>query len=285
MPQNAERLSTDLVDEPGSSSSTEQPRMAPRDIWNPPVDRPTRLATTVTEQILRRVAFGEFPPGSHLPTELELADQFKVSRTVIRESVRALEQKGVLSAKQGRGTVVFEQDQWSFFDPLVIAVRLETDTSTKLFTDLADIRMVIECQLAGAAARRAPDQLLEDIGSLVDEHATLTVSHPRYSELDVRFHDLIADASGNEIGRGIMTTLAPALRAMRVLTNAIPGCVEHTIEWHRRIHLCLLARDPEGASNAMTEHLRWSRDHLLSLRNDQHGEKSGMGRRRMVRDR
>ena len=100
----------------------------------------------------------------------------------------------------------------------------------------------------------------------VDEQDRLTISNPHYTELDVQFHQLIAEASGNEIGRGIMTTLAPALLAMRSLTNRIPGGMAHTHELHRRIFSCLIAKDQQGARAAMSEHLGWSREHLLSLK-------------------
>jgi DNA-binding FadR family transcriptional regulator len=220
----------------------------------------------VTAQLLRRIAFGEFPPGSRIPTEPQLALQFKVSRTVIRESVRALEDKGVLSAQQGRGTVVSDRDQWSPFDPLVISARLETEPATKLFSDLAEMRMTIECQLAEWAALNASADARAELRRLVEEQAQLTVVDPTYTELDIQFHQLIAEASGNEIGRGIMTSLSPAFRAMRSLTNEIPGATAHTHEWHRRILDCILAGDGPGAKGAMGQHLGWSREHFLSLK-------------------
>ena len=199
-PDAASKYVPDKNDEGARSPST----------WATPADRPARLGPAVTEQLLRRIAFGEFPPGAYLPTEPLLALQFKVSRTVIRESVRALEDKGVLSAQQGRGTVVSERDQWSPFDPSIISARLESESSTKLFRDLAEIRMAIECQLAESAALNAEPATLAELERVVDEQDRLTISDPHYTELDVQFHQLIAEASGNEIGRGIMTTLAPA---------------------------------------------------------------------------
>lgn len=235
-------------------------------VWTPPNERPARLAPAVTEQLLRRIAFGEFPPGSNIPTEPNLALQFKVSRTVVRESVRALEEKRVLSARQGRGTVVSERDQWSPFDPLIISVRLESEPSTKLFRDLAEIRMALECQLAGAAALNATPDMLAAIEQVLDRQDQLDISVPEYTDLDIAFHQLVADASGNEIGRGIMATLGPALLAMRHLTNEIPDAKAHTTGLHRRVLACLVARDPQGASAAMAEHLSWSREHLLSLK-------------------
>lgn len=236
--------------------------------WVPPADRPARLALAVTEQLLRRIAFGEFRPGTYLPTEPTLAAQFKVSRTVIREAVRSLEDKGVLSARRGIGTAVSERAQWSPFDPLVISVRLETEPTTKLFRDLADIRLAIECQLAQAAALAATPTLLGELTRVVEEQKRLPISDPSYTDLDLQFHYLIAEASDNQIGRGIMLTLAPALRAMRGLTNEIPDAPLHTAEWHGRIIDHIRAGDPEGASDAMLKHLSWSREHFLSLKPD-----------------
>ena len=249
-----------------SPDGTRSPRPAP--LWVPPADRPARLALAVTEQLLRRIAVGEFPAGSHLPTEPTLAGQFKVSRTVIREAVRSLEDKGVLSARQGIGTVVSDRAQWSPFDPLVISARLETEPTTKLFRDLADVRLAIECQLARSAAVAATPARLRELAQVVEEQRQLPISDPRYTDLDVQFHYLIAEASDNQIGRGIMLTLAPALRAMRRLTNAIPDATLHTNEWHGRIVDRIRAGDPEGASDAMQKHLSWSREHFLSLKPD-----------------
>jgi len=234
-------------------------------VWTPSVERPARLAPAVTEQLLRRIAFGEFPAGSHLPTESSLAAEFKVSRTVIRESVRALEDKGVIAARQGRGTVVSDRTQWSPFDPLIISVRLETETSTKLFRDLSDLRVAVECQLARSAALAASLSDLDKLATVVEQQARLTVADPRYTDLDVEFHYLVAEASNNQIGRGIMLALAPALRAMRRLTNEIPDARSHTNEWHGRILEHIRVGEPDGADSAMLEHLSWSRGHFLSL--------------------
>ncbi len=236
-----------------------------RSAWTPPATRPPRLASAVTEQLGRRIASGEFPAGSHLPTEPNLAAEFKVSRTVIREAVRALEEKGVLSARQGRGTVVSDRAQWSPFDPLVISMRLETEPTTKLFRDLSDVRLVVECQLARAAALAAEPVQLDRLATVITEQANLDIADPHYTDLDVEFHYLIAEASNNQIGRGIMLTLAPALRAMRRLTNAIPDARTHTQEWHGHILERVRAGDPDGAGAAMLTHLSWSREHFLSL--------------------
>lgn len=241
-------------------STRDQPRP-----WTPPLERPARLALVVTEQLLRRIAFDEFPAGSHLPTEPNLAAEFKVSRTVIREAVRTLEDKGVISARQGRGTVVSDRTQWSPFDPLIISIRLETEPTTKLFRDLADVRLAVECQLARSAALTAEQSVVAELATVVDQQRQLTTTDPRYTDLDMRFHYLIAEASNNQIGRGIMLTLAPALRAMRRFTNEIPDARSHTIEWHGRILDRIRDGDPDGADSAMLRHLSWSRDQVPSL--------------------
>jgi DNA-binding FadR family transcriptional regulator len=233
--------------------------------WQPPPERPARLAPLVSEQLLKRIAMGEFEPGQYLPTETALASEFKVSRAVVRESVRSLEERGVVVARQGRGTLVLERSQWSPFDPLIISVRLETEPTTKLFCDLADIRLAVECQLAASAAAHASPEQLGALTRVVEQQRTISIADPLYTQLDLEFHDLIAQASDNQIGQGIMLALAPALRAMRSLTNQIPGATEHTHKLHSRILQRVLARDSKGAGLAMREHLSWSRDHFLSL--------------------
>jgi DNA-binding FadR family transcriptional regulator len=229
-------------------------------------DRPARLAVAVTEQLLSWIAQNDLPAGFHLPTEAALAQQFKVSRTVVREAMRALEERGVAVVQQGRGTVVADRKDWDPFDPLILSVRLDSESSTKLFADLAELRMAVECQLAESAARNANSEVWQTIEALLEKQTTLDISDVQYTDLDVAFHQKVAEASGNEIGVGFMSKLAPALRAMRRFTNQIPGAKDHTMEWHRRIFERIRAQDPSGAREAMATHLRWSMEHLLAMK-------------------
>jgi DNA-binding FadR family transcriptional regulator len=89
--------------------------------WNAHrVVRPSRLANAVIERLLLRILDGEFQPGGDLPPEAALAQEFAVSRTILREALKALEEKRVLRIRHGRGTTVRPKNEWNILDPMVL---------------------------------------------------------------------------------------------------------------------------------------------------------------------
>ena len=96
--------------------------------------RPARLGTAVVDVLLDRIVSGELEAGTLLPTEPRLCEAFSVSRTVIREAVKILEQKGVVRVKQGQSTRVALPDEWNLLDPMVLARRPSVTTRTCAFS-------------------------------------------------------------------------------------------------------------------------------------------------------
>lgn len=82
--------------------------------------RPTRLSVLVVEVLVERIVSGEYPSGTLLPAEPALCQSFDVSRSVVREALKVLEQKGLVTVRQGHGTVVAEADEWNLLDPVVL---------------------------------------------------------------------------------------------------------------------------------------------------------------------
>src|SRR5690348_2110039 len=97
--------------------------MAPPD-WT---RRPANLARAVTAELVDRIVRGVHSPGAPLPTEPELCDTFSVSRSVVREAVKILEEKGLVQVRQGSGTVVTPPTRWNMLDELVLAVTVAED--------------------------------------------------------------------------------------------------------------------------------------------------------------
>ncbi len=113
------------------------------------------LHAHVVQQMVRLIVSGTLSAGAALPTESELADYFRVSRTVIREAVRLLASKGLVDVKHGRGMWVLPSSRWDKLSPLVLFERLQVRGDNQaLFNELLEVRRLVEVEAAGLAAAR-----------------------------------------------------------------------------------------------------------------------------------
>src|SRR6186713_2843370 len=130
--------------------------------------RPARLGSVVLEDLAHPIISGTFAEGSVLPTEPVLCEQFGFSRTVIREGLKQLEERGLVRVEQGRGTTVQQRDSWNLLDPAVIRIALEYDQYDRemsLLDDLITVRRVLEAEMARVAATRLTE---DDLAALAE---------------------------------------------------------------------------------------------------------------------
>ncbi|MGO3554562.1 MAG: FadR/GntR family transcriptional regulator, partial [Microbacterium gubbeenense] len=112
-----------------------------------------RIGLTVLREIVEAIVTGEYPPDAPMPTESVLSEQFGVSRTVVRESMKRLQEKGLVTVAQGRGTSINPRTSWNVLDPLVIEALVQNDETLKVLDDLSATRASLEAEMASAAAR------------------------------------------------------------------------------------------------------------------------------------
>src|SRR5208283_6218941 len=125
--------------------------------------RPARLGTAVLATLVETIVSGELPPESPLPTESTLCDAFGVSRTVIRESLKLLEAKGLVRVRQGQGTTVEPTEQWDLLDPLVLDTAIRCDGTFEILDDVIDVRVGLESQMTRRAAILMTDAQLREL--------------------------------------------------------------------------------------------------------------------------
>ena len=218
--------------------------------------RPGNLATAVTAELVERIVRGVHPSGSPLPPEPVLCETFSVSRTVIREAVKILQEKGLVQVRQGTGTMVTPPAMWNMLDELVLAATIAEDESLAILDDLVVTRRVLESDMANVAARLANDQTIDQLRSLVDQMDGLVDDHVTYHEHDRAFHDTVMRASGNRIARAVVRALesqvANTARYMGRTERAL--CVASN-RGHRDIYERIAAHDPDGAAEAMFTHI------------------------------
>ena len=218
--------------------------------------RPARFASVVVDELARRIVSGELAEGDLLPTEPALCDQFGFSRTVIREALKLLEERGLVRVEQGRGTSVQPRSSWDLLDPVVLRLALAHDADLSLFDDLITVRRVLEREMARAAATRLTEQDLAALAETLEQMEAAHDDYDRFRGLDLAFHATLMTASGNEVGLTVVRTIHRHGGVLPPLASPPKrGELGRTIVEHRAIYDALGARDGELAGELISAHI------------------------------
>jgi GntR family transcriptional regulator, transcriptional repressor for pyruvate dehydrogenase complex len=211
----------------------------------------------VVMQVREMIQRGDLNFGDRLPPERDLAKLLGVSRPTLRAGIRSLVALGVLQSKQGAGTFVVEAEDSPSLDssPLQMLAALHGFKSDEMF----EARLGLEMTIAGLAAERADN---EHIASLADEVAEMFASLEKpeqYLVHDMRFHQIIASASGNRILTALMNMVATLLFETRSKTVKFALDLKDSAEQHRLIYKAIREHNIEKAREAMRFHLNATR--------------------------
>lgn len=217
--------------------------------------RPLSLVSAVVGDLIDRVARGEFQSDSALANETKLGQDYGVSRPVIREALRTLADKGLVTVRHGRGTVVNEREDWDLVDPAVLSALVAQDRSPEVLSQLVSVRAAVEGELARAATECMTDDDRRELERLFGELESFRSDIPRYQPADRAFHDHIMRCSGNPFGRIIVRKVSAWSRAAPRPLGHDPREVEASHEGHARILEAVLARDAVRAADVMRAHI------------------------------
>jgi GntR family transcriptional repressor for pyruvate dehydrogenase complex len=218
-----------------------------------PVKRQEKLSSQVAEQIQQLILSRQINPGDRLPTERELGETFKVSRTVIREAIRVLEARGLVVSQTGSGTYA----QAIQGEDVANSLGMYITTQGQFFTldSLMEVRRVLEIQVVKLAAERAEPQDIEKLESILDNMCKVKKDVDAFSKWDLEFHMVIARASGNPLFEILIEPLTEALFELIWTGTSAPGAAEEACDFHREILNALEAKDADKAVEAMRLHL------------------------------
>ena len=218
--------------------------------------RPANLGTALAGELVQRIVRGQYPPGSAMPAEPALCESFSVSRTVVREAVKMLQEKGLVQVRRGSGTVVNPQLMWNMLDELVLTASVAEDGGLEVLDDLVVTRRLLESDMAHVAARLADDEVIEQLEQLVDPMDALVNDPAAYAELDRAFHDAVMRTSGNRIARAVVRALeSQVVNTARYLGEVRPDLCVASNRGHRNIYLRIAAHDADGAAAATFKHI------------------------------
>lgn len=217
----------------------------------------SRTADEVVQQIESLILEGVLRTGDRLPGERELARRFEVSRPILRDALKALEGRGLLTTRPGGGTHVADVIGQLFTKPVTDLISMHR----KAATDYLEYRREIEAVAAEYAARRATSDdlaLLDRIMARMDE-AHRTGNFDDEAEIDVEFHHAICECAHNII---LLHTLRSCYRLLsegvfqnRLLVFNVPGAREALLSQHRAIYAAIKTGDPAAARQAAMDHI------------------------------
>jgi DNA-binding FadR family transcriptional regulator len=201
----------------------------------------------------------EIEPGDKIPNEYELAKDLNIGRGTIREAIKILVSRNVLKIKRGYGTYVCEK-VGQMDDPL--GFRFIQDKK-KLALDLVEIRMMLEPEIAAAAAVNATLEQVEVIQELCNKVSELIINQEDYGKADMEFHNRIAFGTGNQVISRVIPIINSGIELFVDITkHSKAGRANIT---HQAITDAIKNHDPERARQAMKEHLQDNKETLLEL--------------------
>ncbi|EOQ72870.1 FadR/GntR family transcriptional regulator [Acinetobacter lactucae] len=203
----------------------------------------------IVQQLGLKIVSGEISENEKLPSEVDLCEEYKVSRPVFREAIRVLNAKGLTYSRPKIGTVVRPKEEWHLLDPDVLFWLIQTTPEHEFFKTLSTVRRVLEPELAYIAASTASAEDIERIKHAYDgmEKAT-TVEE--FIEPDIQFHLAIAKATHNDLLAYMSKMLVLPLQQSIQVTSLRPNLQGHSLPRHKAILTAIENKDPLSARHA-----------------------------------
>jgi GntR family transcriptional repressor for pyruvate dehydrogenase complex len=250
-----------MTDPAGASSASDEL------LFGEAVRREPRLSDKVAEMMRHTIISRGLLPGTPLPSERDLGDRFGVSRTVIREAVRALAAKGIVEVRTGSGLRVAAVDESTVSDSLMWFIRggqLE-------YGRVHEVRRTVEVEMAALAASRRSQEELVALRAGHERFTSVVDDVEQAAQADLDFHALIARATQNELFSVILASIGSALIEIR-RDNLAHGSGERTVQEHSAILEAIAGQDADAAREAMAVHL----DGVRQIWEAEHGPAEGV---------
>jgi DNA-binding FadR family transcriptional regulator len=214
-----------------------------------------RLHDRITRVLAKRLIEAADQEPIHFPKEADLCAQLGVSRTVVREAMKVLADKGMIEMKPRAGTRSTPRSRWRLLDPDILAWQAEAQPDAQFLRDLCEVRLAIEPTAAAFAAVRATDAEILEIERCLEQRRskTGTSTIDELIELDLNFHAAIVAASHNPLLRQLCDVIRLPFRTALSCTARFPSTARLGLEAHEVLLEALRRHDPLAASRAAEE--------------------------------
>lgn len=214
----------------------------------------------VAHDIGVRIVQGDIAAGEALPNEETFSAQLNVSRTALREAIKVLAAKGLLESRPKTGTKIRPREQWNLLDPDVLAWQFSEAPNEAVIADLFEIREMLEPYAAALAAKRRSVAQIATLREIFADMARAGVGET--TGPDLRFHQGILDAAGNEFLSAFGSLLESALVGSFQLSSYSLTVFQASLPGHKEVLDAIEAGDAERARSAMLTLLRDSADDI-----------------------
>lgn len=210
-----------------------------------------RLHQDIAGQIRDLIRDGVLKSGDRLPAERELAERFQVSRSSLREAMRALELQGMVVSRPGSGTFVSSET----LEPLVSIIASTLTQANQSLSDIFEVRHLLEPHIAALAAERATPEDCGHMDEAIEEQESQIANGNTGVDGDTAFHFALAQATQNWALVKVISTISDILTQSRDHTMQTPGRPLRSLASHRHILETVRGGDVEGAREAMQHHI------------------------------
>lgn len=223
------------------------------------------LSQEIERHIEKAILDKQFPPGSKLPTEKILCEQFGVSRTALREALQMLSARGLVYIRKGSGTYVNEYESANVTKPMSLYLELNFDKD--LMVHMVDVRKMLEPGIAELAARDRSEKDLKIMEIALEKLDNCdTADHERHSELDRDFHLAIAKSCENPIIPIMMEPIFMFMPKVKdIIYQKVTSAYEDAMIYHEKIFNAIKERDSDKAKEMMERHLGIAEEHNVMV--------------------
>ncbi|MDR0583780.1 MAG: FadR family transcriptional regulator [Treponema sp.] len=210
-----------------------------------------QIADTLEQAIIHSDSLVE-----KLPSEQELSKRFQVSRTVIREALKVLKERGLIQSRNGEGSYISKPNTDTISSAVNRLIRMDNISNDELHA----MRMILETQGARLAAARIRNNKIEYLASILEKMADIDIPLKERIRLETEFHVTIAHSSGNSLLGMFVEVMTILLYDYMVKGVSGPPGIIKTLAQHHKILEAIRKRDADGAEAALREHLTASRN-------------------------
>lgn len=215
-----------------------------------------RPADVFMREIADSIVSGRYAEDEVLPPEAPLGAHFQVSRTIVRESMKRLEEKGLVTIQQGRGTLVRPRARWNILDPLVLSAVIAHDEENHTLDELTLIRAALESLMARQTASASSNTDRDAVIAALQQMRDVEDDYEAFRDADAEFHRLVMRISGNFLAGNIADTLYSHARHFSRFEDSVdPDKTSYTLLQHQEITEAIVAGNAAGAETAMRHHI------------------------------
>lgn len=214
----------------------------------------------IVDVLKELIISGTLAAGSELPSERDLAAQFKVSRYSLREALRAAQTQGLIELSQGKKPKVAMPSH----EPAAELMGIIFQRTNTPLSELIIARISLECDIASIVAKKAEPELIERLEVITAQMEKCKTDIEYCAQKDIEFHETLAEASGNTVFQIMLSSVAALLKASRLITLKTTGA-DRALIGHKSIINALKQKDQEKARAAMLAHLEMAEEdiHLI----------------------